>query len=131
MANVTLDSLLTGVIGGRSAKPLEKAFGIATVEELLWHLPRRYSRRGELTPLTGLPAGEQVTVVAQVLDTRVRQMQRRRGSIVETRITDGVGTLTLTFFNQPFRANELRKGRQGIFAGKVSEYRGAYQLQHP
>lgn len=131
MANVTLDSLLTGVIGGRSAKPLEKAFGITTVEELLWHLPRRYSRRGELTPLTGLPAGEQVTVVAQVLDTRVRQMQRRRGSIVETRITDGVGTLTLTFFNQPFRANELRKGRQGIFAGKVSEYRGAYQLQHP
>ncbi|KAM9862263.1 ATP-dependent DNA helicase RecG [Leucobacter sp. BZR 635] len=131
MAQVTLDSPLSGVIGGRSAKPLEKAFGITTVEKLLWHLPRKYSRRGELTPLQGLPVGEQVTVVAQVLRATSRQMQRRRGSIIEAQITDGVGTLTLTFFNQPFRLQQLRKGRQGIFAGKVSEYRGAYQLQNP
>lgn len=131
MTRVTLDAPLSGIIGGKSAKPLEKAFGVTTAEELLWHLPRRYSRRGELTPLTGLPVGEQVTVVAQVLDVQVRRMQRRPGQIVEARITDGVGTLTLTFFNQGFRAKELRAGRQGIFAGKVSEYRGAFQLQHP
>lgn len=131
MTRVTLDTPLSGIIGGKSAKPFEKAFGVSTAEELLWHLPRRYSRRGELTPLTGLPVGEQVTVVAQVLDVQVRRMQRRPGQIVEARITDGVGTLTLTFFNQGFRAKELRAGRQGIFAGKVSEYRGAYQLQHP
>lgn len=131
MATVTLESPLSGIIGGRSAKALEKAFGVVTAQDLLEHLPRRYSRRGELTPLVGLPVGEQVTVVAQVLDVQVRRMQRRPGQIVEARITDGVGTLTLTFFNQAFRANELRAGRQGIFAGKVSEYRGAYQLQHP
>ena len=131
MARATLDTRLDGVIGGKSAKPLAKAFGLETVGELLWHLPRRYSRRGELTPLTGLPIGEQVTVVAQVLDVRVRRMQRRNGQILEARITDGVGTLTLTYFNQPFHQKELRPGRQGIFAGKVSEYRGAFQLQHP
>lgn len=131
MAHVTLESPLSGIIGGKSAKALEKAFGMRTAQDLLEHLPRRYSKRGELTPLVGLPVGEQVTVVAQVLDVRVRRMQRRPGQIVEARITDGVGTLTLTFFNQPFRANELRAGRQGIFAGKVSEYRGAFQLQHP
>lgn len=128
---MTLDSPLSGIIGGKSAKALEKAFGMTTALGLLEHLPRRYSKRGELTPLTGLPVGEQVTVVAQVLDVQVRRMQRRPGQIVEARITDGVGTLTLTFFNQAFRAKDLRAGRQGIFAGKVSEYRGAYQLQHP
>ena len=131
MATVTLDSPLSGIVGGRSAKAFEKAFGMQTARDLLEHLPRRYSRRGELTPLTGLPVGDQVTVVAQVLDVQVRRMQRRPGQIVEARITDGVGTLTLTFFNQAFRAKELRAGRQGIFAGKVSEYRGAFQLQHP
>lgn len=102
-----------------------------TVSDLLWHLPRRYSKRGELTPLRGLPLGEQVSVIAQVLDVRSRTMQRRRGQILEVRITDGEGTLTLTFFNQAWRANEIRPGKQGIFAGKVSEYRGAFQLQHP
>ncbi|MGO3148113.1 MAG: ATP-dependent DNA helicase RecG [Leucobacter sp.] len=131
MPGTTLETQLERVIGGQSAKALEKAFDMHTVGDLLWHLPRRYSKRGELTPLTGLPLGEQVSVVAQVLDVRSRTMQRRRGQILEVRITDGVGTLTLTFFNQSWRANEIRAGRQGIFAGKVSEYRGAFQLQHP
>ncbi|WP_449277523.1 ATP-dependent DNA helicase RecG [Leucobacter sp. GX24907] len=131
MTAVTLDARLDGVVGARTAKPFARAFEVHTVGQLLMHLPRRYSRRGDLTPLMGLPLGEQITVIAQVLDVRQRQMQRRRGSILEVRITDGDGTLTLTFFNQPWRANELQSGRRGIFAGKVSEYRGAFQLQHP
>ncbi len=131
MTSASLGTRLDGVIGARTAKPLEKAFGVRTVGDLLWHLPRRYSRRGELTPLLGLPIGEQITVVAQVLDVRERTMQRRRGSILEVRITDGTGTLTLTFFNQNWRAHELVAGRRGIFAGKVSAYRSQLQLQHP
>ncbi|WP_125099616.1 ATP-dependent DNA helicase RecG [Leucobacter chromiireducens] len=131
MSQVTLETNLAGVVGARTAKPLEKSFGMQTVGDLVLHVPRRYSRRGELTPLSGLPLGEQITVVAQVLDVRTRVMQRRRGSILEVRITDGTGSLTLTFFNQEWRSKELIAGRRGIFAGKVSEYRGQLQLQHP
>lgn len=131
MSQVALDSRLTGVVGGRTASALEKAFGLLTVRDLLWHLPRRYSNRGELTPLTGLPVGEHVTVLAQVLDVRERRMQRRNGKLLEVRLTDGVGTLQLTFFNQAWRANELTPRARGIFAGKVSEYQGRLQLQHP
>ena len=130
MATATLDSRLDAVVGGRTASALEKAFGLTTVRELLWHLPRRYSERGELTPLSGLPVGEHVTVLAQVLDVRSRSMQRG-GKLLEARITDGVGSLQLTFFNQAWRAGELVAGARGIFAGKVSEYRGQLQLQHP
>ncbi|MBK0421111.1 ATP-dependent DNA helicase RecG [Leucobacter sp. CSA2] len=131
MTTATLETPLDGVVGARTAKPLAKAFGVTTVGELLHHIPRRYSRRGELTPLAGLPPGEHITVVAQVLDVRERTMQRRRGSLLEARITDGTGTLSLTFFNQAWRARDLVAGRRGIFAGKVSEYRGQLQLQHP
>ena len=131
MTRANLDTKLDGVVGARTAKPLAKAFDVHTVGELLAHIPRRYSRRGELTPLAGLPVGEQITVVAQVLDVRERTMQRRRGSLLEARITDGTGTLSLTFFNQAWRARDLLPGKRGIFAGKVSEYRGQLQLQHP
>lgn len=130
LMNAELDRLLPGVIGGRTAEAFEKAFGLQTVRDLLWHLPRRYHERGELTPLAGLPIGEHVTVLAQVLDVRSRQIQRG-GSLLEARITDGVGSLRLTFFNQAWRAKELVSGARGIFAGKVSEYRGQLQLQHP
>ncbi|GAA0992805.1 ATP-dependent DNA helicase RecG [Subtercola frigoramans] len=126
-----LDRKLTTVLGGRTAAPLEKAFGIETIGDMVSYYPRRYARRGELTALTELPIDESVTIVAEVRDVRERKMQSRRGSILEVSITDGRGILTLTFFNQAWRAKELRPGVRGIFAGKVSAYRGALQLAHP
>lgn len=131
MTSISLDSSLASVAGGKTAKALQAAFGYETVHELLQHYPRRYSNRGDLSNLTHLPVGEMVTVLAQVLDVRERTMQSRRGAILEVRITDGEGMLTLTFFNQQWRARELTPGKRGMFAGKVGEYRGSLQLAHP
>ncbi|QJU54075.1 ATP-dependent DNA helicase RecG [Herbiconiux sp. KACC 21604] len=130
-SGLTLDSKLTGLLGGRTAGAFEKAFGIATAGDLLSHYPRRYARRGELTAISKLPLDENVTIVAEVRDVKERQMRARRGSLTEVSISDGEGIITLTFFNQAWRARELRPGVRGIFAGKVSNYRGALQLAHP
>ena len=131
MPDSPLDASLAGALGGRTATALQKAFGLRTVGDLLTHFPRRYARRGELTALDQLPLGEAVTIVAQVLDVRERTMRARRGSILEVRIGDGQGILTLTFFNQAWRARDLVPGARGIFAGKVGDYRGLRQLAHP
>jgi ATP-dependent DNA helicase RecG len=127
----TLDTKLSGALGGRTAQAFTRAFGYSTVGDLLAHYPRRYQPRGELTALETLPLGENVTIVAEVLKVTKRFMKQRRGDIVEATISDGTGTLTLTFFNQGWRENELRPGRRGAFAGKVSEYKGGRQLAHP
>ncbi|HEY0260092.1 MAG TPA: ATP-dependent DNA helicase RecG, partial [Lacisediminihabitans sp.] len=126
-----LDVKLTVALGGRTGAAIEKGLGLTTVGDLLSHYPRRYARRGELTALTALPMDENVTIVAEVIEVRERSMRAKRGSIVEARITDGTGILTLTFFNQAWRARELRPGMRGIFAGKVGDYRGTLQLAHP
>ncbi|SFR75339.1 ATP-dependent DNA helicase RecG [Agromyces sp. CF514] len=127
----SLDSRLTGALGGRTAQAIERAFGYRTVGDLLGHYPRRYALRGELTALASLPLDENVTIVAEVIEVRERTMRSRRGSILEVKITDGTGILTLTFFNQAWRSRELVPGARGIFAGKVGDYRGARQLAHP
>ncbi len=126
-----LDVKLATPLGGRTAAAFAKGLGLVTVGDLLSHYPRRYARRGELTALTQLPLDENVTIVAEVLEVRSRPMQARKGSILEVRISDGKGILTLTFFNQAWRANELKPGVRGIFAGKVGDYRGSLQLAHP
>lgn len=118
-------------LGARSAGVIEKGLGLTTVGDLLSHYPRRYARRGELTALTQLPLDENVTIVAEVLEVRSRPMRARKGSILEVTISDGKGIVTLTFFNQAWRANELKPGVRGIFAGKVGDYRGSLQLAHP
>lgn len=131
MASFTLESSLGGALGGKSAAALERAFGMTTVGDLLAHYPRRYARRGELTPISSLPVGEAVTIVAEVRRVNERRMKNRDGTLLEVVISDGNGELSLTFFNQAWRARDLRPGRRGIFAGKVGEYRGAKQLTHP
>ena len=126
-----LESRLDGVLGGKTAAALARAFGMRTVGDLLAHYPRRYAQRGELTPISSLVVGEQVTIVAQIRSVTDRRMQQRRGSILEVVIGDGRGEMKLTFFNQSWRANDLRIGRRGVFSGKVGEYRGGVQLAHP
>lgn len=132
-ADITLDSPLEAVLGSRSAASFTKAFGMLVVGDLLAHYPRRYASRGELTAITDVPIDENVTIVAEVLDVRERPMRARKGSLLEVRITDGRsgGIMTLTFFNQAWRAKDLHAGVRGIFAGKVGAYRGALQLAHP
>jgi ATP-dependent DNA helicase RecG len=128
---VSLHTPLTAAIGERQAAAFARAFGYKSAGDLLSHYPRRYVHRGELTALADLPAGEDVTIVAEVKRCESRPMRQRRGSILEVTISDGTGVLSLTFFNQAWRANELIPGRRGIFAGKVNRYRGSLQLTHP
>jgi ATP-dependent DNA helicase RecG len=126
-----LEVRLSTALGGRTAQAIEKAFGYATVGDFLSHYPRRYARRGELTAISELQLDEAVTIVAEVRSVTERPMRAKRGSILEVVISDGRAHLTLTFFNQAWRAKDLRPGLRGIFAGKVGEYRGARQLAHP
>ena len=122
---------LTALLGDRTSKAFAKHLGLRTVSDLLQHFPRRYSSRGELTPIAEIPIGESVTVVADVVDVRERYMRGKAGNILEVRITDGEGFLSATFFNQAWRAKELKPGSRGLFAGKISSYQGKLQLSHP
>jgi ATP-dependent DNA helicase RecG len=122
---------LDRVLGDKTAKSFSKNLGLSTVADLLQHYPRRYSSRGELTPITNLPIGESVSIVAEVVDARERRTKGRVSHILEVRITDGSGFLSLTFFNQAWRQKSLTPGTRGLFAGKIGEYQGKLQLAHP
>ncbi|RIX28451.1 ATP-dependent DNA helicase RecG [Amnibacterium setariae] len=131
-----LDQRLAAVVGDRTAKLLDKQLDLRTVGDLLAHYPRRYVKRGELSRLDALPLETDVTIVAEVLRATSRGLRNRRGSMQEVLISDGTGTLSLVFFNQPFitdekNANALVPGRRGLFSGKVKLYKGMRQLAHP
>ncbi|GGH39708.1 ATP-dependent DNA helicase RecG [Microbacterium album] len=127
----TLDTPLAAALGDKAAKSLARAFGMATVGDLLAHYPRRYALRGELTPILHLPVGETATVIAEVKQVSSRPMRQRRGQLLEVIIGDGVGELVLTFFGQAWREKELLPGRRGVFSGKVAAYKGKLQFSHP
>jgi ATP-dependent DNA helicase RecG len=127
-----LEESLRGALGGKAASKLEAAFGLRTTGDLLRHYPRRYASRGELTNLASLRDGEHVTVFARVDRVFSRPMRARRGQLLEVTVTDGTARLTLTFFNRVgFWERQLTPGSHGMFAGRVSVFRGKRQLAHP
>lgn len=122
---------LDRLLGDKTAKSLAKNLDLVTAGDLLQHYPRRYSSRGELTPISEVPIGESVTIVADVVEVYERRMKGKAGSILEVKLTDGHGFVTATFFNQAWRAQKLRPGARGLWAGKIGSYNSKLQLSHP
>ncbi|MFA4842162.1 MAG: DEAD/DEAH box helicase, partial [Agrococcus sp.] len=126
---------LERVLGKATAAKLERAFGMQTLGDLVWHLPRRYAKRGELTDLASLAPGEHVTVVAKVRSVETRDLQRdqkgRPRTLTSITITDGTSSLDLAFFNQTWRSGVLHQGVTALFSGTVGVYKGKRQLAHP
>ena len=116
---------------GKASKPLESALDLTTVADLLRHYPRRFSERGELTDLSQLVEGEEVTVQAEISGATSRRIPGRKLSILEVEIRSGSHRASLSFFNQAWRERELRPGRVGLFAGKVTRFRNKLQLNSP
>ena len=127
----TLDTKLDGVVGGKTAKALERAFDMHTVADLLGHYPRRLAERGELTDLASLRIDEDVTVVADVISAAKKGPPQNPR--LEILIGDATAKLQLVFFGRGsvWRERELRAGTRGLFAGKVGEFNGRRQLVHP
>jgi ATP-dependent DNA helicase RecG len=131
---IGLDTSLTetGVVAKKDAERLaEPPLGLATVGDLLDHLPRRYHQRGELTNLADLVEGEVSTVHARVVrqETRTARTGRRYATLT---VTDGTAKMVVTYFN-PARSpvRRLTPGVVAVFSGKVERFRGQLQMVNP
>ncbi len=124
-----LEDPLKKVLGDRTAQALTKTFGMKTVEDLLRHYPRRYVTRGEMSDISKLIEGDEVTILAEVKAVKIRRANGR--VILDVHVGDGSDTMSLTFFNQAWREKELKVGVTGMFAGKVGSFKGVRQLSHP
>ncbi|WP_329001467.1 ATP-dependent DNA helicase RecG [Kribbella sp. NBC_00709] len=135
---------LRDFLGAKTAKTFADVLEIETVGELLRHYPRRYLKKGELTPFDELEVGDQATVNGRVkkvtvrsLDTKAEipltdvQKWARRKTLTKVVVTDGRRDLELAFFNQPWLATKLTPGTAALFWGEVTMFRDTMQLKGP
>src|SRR3954452_20120798 len=121
-------SKLAGV-GVRRADSLEQV-DITTVLDLLQHYPRRYLDRTSQLEISNVRVGEEALVLGRV--KRVQSRRTRNGrALVEVDVGDGSGFLKCSFFNQAWRAKQLKEGTEAAFFGKVDLYKGRRQMTNP
>ncbi len=94
--------------------------GIRTVGDLLEYLPSRYEAFDQdVRPLSGLRAGEEVTVRVRVDEVSVRPTRRRGLRIVRARVHDASGRIVATWFNQEHLLRLLSPGDELLLRGRV------------
>ena len=119
---------LSGV-GDKKRESLQ-VLEIDNILDLLTHYPRRYIDRTQQSSIRDLKLDEEAMVLAIV--KRVQARRTRNGkSLVEVDVFDGSSYLSLSFFNQPWRAKQLAVGTEAVFFGKVTSYRGKRQMASP
>ena len=116
---------------GESRAALYQKLGIETVEDLLYHIPRRYIDLTRPTPLAAAVPGQKCAVRA-LLAAKGREQRIRRGlSVFRLTAVDGPITLHITFFNAKYTVEALREGEEYIFYGSVTGGFYSRQMDSP
>lgn len=115
-------------VGPARAEQL-KRLGLATVEDLLWHVPRRYEDRRNFQTIDTVQAGAVVTLRASVLTRRLYRTRYGK-TIVEAKLADQTGALPCVWFNQSYLASLLHVGDEVIVHGRIEPGK-RLQLLHP
>jgi ATP-dependent DNA helicase RecG len=109
-------------IGERRAEALER-LGIATAQDLLWHLPHRYVDASSVTPLARARVGDDIACVGRVVAKGV--LPTRKGlRIFNAVIRDESGALECVWPGQPFLDRTIEVGQTLLVAGPIRFYHG-------
>ncbi len=106
-------------VGPKTAEAAAEA-GIATVGDLLYHVPHSHRDR-RVRDLAELESGEQGTVRVQVLGNKPRPFRKGRLTMVSVKVGDETDSVRATWFNQPWVAAKLEPGAELILTGKRTD----------
>lgn len=99
-----------------------KRLEIETVEDLLYHFPRRYEDRNKFIPISKAKIGEYHTIKGEILTMGVYKSGKGI-TIFQLAVGDESGTIYATWFNQPYMKKWFRVGDKIILYGKVEKYK--------
>ncbi|MFM8847145.1 MAG: OB-fold nucleic acid binding domain-containing protein, partial [Actinomycetota bacterium] len=122
---------LKSVGAGKRAENFAK-FGITNLLELLTHYPRRWVDRTREAPIAEAAEGVDVLVIGELKTVSQPPPGARRGpSRVTASVIDASGRLDLVFFNQPYRARQLKPGSLVAVFGRIGRFNGKKQMVNP
>ena len=105
-------------VGPARAKQLEK-LGIFTLYDLIAFFPRAYEDRTKRAVIAALEPDVPTCFEAMVISQPQTAYIRRGMELTRVRVADETGQLTLSWFNQSYRKNQLVYGESYVFYGAV------------
>lgn len=105
-------------IGDTRAKAFA-SLGVESLYDLLSFFPRRYEDRTSFVPIALTGDGDQVCISA-VAAEEPRLTRIRKGlDVVKFKAADESGIVDITYFNQSWMKNNIHRGEEYVFFGKI------------
>jgi ATP-dependent DNA helicase RecG len=117
-------------IGEQRARSLER-LGILTLYDLISYFPRDYQDRSLIKSLDAVSDGETACVRALVVASPVLNRVRKGMELVKFRIADDSGSAQVTYFNQSYIKNIIRRGETYTFYGRFEKNIGRLEVLNP
>ena len=116
-------------IGPKTAEVLRK-FGIKTVRDFFYNLPRDYENYEAPTSISQIRPGK-IVIRGKIDNLSTRRARKRNLSITEGTISDNTGAIKAVWFNQNYRVRQFSPEKEYYFTGNFELKNGRYSLISP
>src|SRR3989344_4992334 len=116
---------------GPARSALLKKLGIVTLNDLLFYFPRNHEDLSKIIEIKDLKADEFSNIKSKIIEIRSLRTRVRRLTLTSAQVSDGSGSISCIWFNQPFLEKTLKKGETYIFSGKSVFEKKKFTIQNP
>ncbi|MBU2068093.1 ATP-dependent DNA helicase RecG [Patescibacteria group bacterium] len=129
---LTLDTKIEEIkkVGPAYLKKLHK-LNIKTIRDLFFHFPHRYDDFSQTTPISQLKEGQKATIEAKIVEIKNTRLYHKRMTLTDALVKDNSGTIKVVWFNQPYLADTLKKGKLVNLSGKLTFSKNILCLSNP
>ena len=117
-------------VGPARVKLLNK-LGIYTLNDIINYYPRTYEDRSKIKKLSDVYDGEEILIIAKVITNAIVRRIRKGLTLFKVIVTDGSNNCEITWYNQEYIKEKIRKDNTYKFYGKVSNKYGKLEMNTP
>ncbi len=129
---ITLSSPIESLIRLKTeTKAALTKLGLKTISDLLHHYPARYADASSFLSIGGLSEGTHATIRGTIKRIQSRKSWKTKVTMSEAVVEDVSGTITVTWFNQPYLAKIFSVGQTVELTGKITTNNGKLTMVNP
>ena len=116
---------------GPSRVKLLNYLGINTLQDLIEYFPRDYEDRRYIKEIVNLQDGENALIEAVATTSVTNARLKRNMTLSKLVVSDGTDNMLITWFNQPYVKEQIKRGEKYKFYGRVSIKNGKIEMNSP
>ncbi len=116
---------------GPSRVKLLNYLGIYTLQDLIEYFPRDYEDRRYIKEIVNLQDGENALIEAVATTSVTTARLKRNMTLSKLVVSDGTDNLLITWFNQPYVKEQIKRGEKYKFYGRVAIKNGRIEMNSP